>query len=293
MRFNLLDNRSIQDIIQEKFHKLSKSQQKVAIFMLKNLQYVGMHSATNVGEQAGVSETTVIRFCYAIGLSGYAQLQREVTMHLFNEGNSSSLQNYLESKQALFENPRFYEQTMERDASRILNVAANINDKDFNRASVILHTKKKIYIIGYGSSNLAAKWLYFTLNLLRPNVVLMGLETNDIARALQEIDEDSVVIILSFHRYFKEPIQLAAEIQGTNCEIIGITDSPVAPIAQYATITFANEQQEMSTIDAMPALISFLNTLIAGMTAQDHEYYESQRVKYDDFQNSFIANRWS
>ncbi len=49
----------------------------------------------------------------------------------------------------------------------------------------------------------------------------------------------------------------------------------------------------MSTIDAMPALISFLNTLIAGMTAQDHEFYESQRVKYDDFQNSFIANRWS
>lgn len=49
----------------------------------------------------------------------------------------------------------------------------------------------------------------------------------------------------------------------------------------------------MSTIDAMPALVSFLNTLIAGMTAHDHDYYENQRVKYDDFQNSFLANRWS
>lgn len=214
-------------------------------------------------------------------------------MHLFNEGNMSSLQNYLQSKQALFETPRFYEKTMEKDAMRILNVAKNISEEDFNRASMLLHTKKKIYIVGNGSSHLAAQWLYFTLNMLRPNVVLLDFETSEIIRALQEIDQDSVVIILSFHRYAKEPIQFAAKIQEKNCEIIGITDCEITPITQYATITFVNEQQEMSTIDAMPALITFLNTLIAGMTVQNHDYYENQRVKYDNFQNSFLANRWS
>jgi len=287
------DNQTIQQAIQHKYQELSKSQQKVASFILKNLQTVGVHSAAYVGEKSGVSETTVIRFCYALGLSGYAELQREVTMHLFNEGNTSSLQNYLQSKQALFETPRFYEKTMEKDATRILNVAKNISEEDFNRASMLLHTKKKIYIAGNGSSHLAAQWLYFTLNMLRPNVVLLDFETSEIIRALQEIDQDSVVIILSFHRYAKEPIQFAAEIQEKNCEIIGITDCEISPITQYATITFVNEQQEMSTIDAMPALISFLNTLIAGMTAQNHDYYENQRVKYDNFQNSFLANRWS
>jgi len=287
------DNQTIQQAIQHKYQELSKSQQKVASFILKNLQTVGVHSAAYVGEKSGVSETTVIRFCYALGLSGYAELQREITMHLFNEGNTSSLQNYLQSKQALFETPRFYEKTMEKDATRILNVAKNISEEDFNRASMLLHTKKKIYIAGNGSSHLAAQWLYFTLNMLRPNVVLLDFETSEIIRALQEIDQDSVVIILSFHRYAKEPIQFAAEIQEKNCEIIGITDCEISPITQYATITFVNEQQEMSTIDAMPALISFLNTLIAGMTAQNHDYYENQRVKYDNFQNSFLANRWS
>ena len=289
-----MGNQTIQQLIQEKYQELSKSQQKVATFILKNLQTVGVHSASYVGEKAGVSETTVIRFCYALGLSGYAQLQRQVTMHLFNKGNASSLQNYLQSKQALFENPRFYVKTMEKDASRILNMANNINEEDFNQASVLLHEKKKIYIAGNGSSHLAAQWLHFTLNLLRPNVVLLNFETSEVIRAIQEIDEDSVVIILSFHRYFKEPIQFAAEIQEKKCEIIGITDSQIAPITQYATITFVNEQQqEVSTIDAMPALIAFLNTLIAGMTAQNHDYYENQRVKYDDFENSFLANRWS
>lgn len=95
-----MGNQTIQQMIQEKYQELSKSQQKVATFILKNLQIVGVHSASYVGEKAGVSETTVIRFCYALGLSGYAQLQRQVTMHLFNKGNESSLQNYLQSKQA-------------------------------------------------------------------------------------------------------------------------------------------------------------------------------------------------
>lgn len=210
---SLMDNQTIQQVIQHKYQELSKSQQKVAIFILKNLQTVGVHSAAYVGDKAGVSETTVIRFCYAIGLSGYAELQREITMHLFNDGKASSLQNYLQSKQALFETPRFYEKTMEKDASSILNVAKNINEEDFDRASFLLHTKKKVYIVGNGSSQLAAQWLHFTLNMLRPNVVLLDFETSEIIRALQEIDEDSVVIILSFHRYFKEPIQFAAEIQ--------------------------------------------------------------------------------
>lgn len=48
---------------------------------------------------------------------------------------------------------------------------------------------------------------------MRPNVVLLNFETSEVIRAIQDIDEESVVIILSFHRYFKEPIQFAAELQ--------------------------------------------------------------------------------
>lgn len=68
------DNQTIQQAIQHKYQELSKSQRKVASFILKNLQTVGVHSAAYVGEKSGVSETTVIRFCYSIGLSGYAEL---------------------------------------------------------------------------------------------------------------------------------------------------------------------------------------------------------------------------
>ena len=82
---------TIKERIEQHFNALSKSQQKVADFVLKNPTYVGVHSAAEVGEQAGTSETTVIRFCYTIGLNGYVQLQRDVTMYLFDHQKKSCL----------------------------------------------------------------------------------------------------------------------------------------------------------------------------------------------------------
>lgn len=37
---------------------------------------------------------------------------------------------------------------MEKDASRILYMAKNIDEEDFNRASVLLHEKKKYILQG-------------------------------------------------------------------------------------------------------------------------------------------------
>ncbi|WP_234007808.1 hypothetical protein [Lysinibacillus sp. FJAT-14745] len=49
----MMDNQTIQQVIQHKYQELSKSQQKVAIFILKNLQTVGVHSAAYVGKRQG------------------------------------------------------------------------------------------------------------------------------------------------------------------------------------------------------------------------------------------------
>lgn len=43
----------------------------------------------------------------------------------------------------------------------------------------------------------------------------------------------------------------------------------------------------------MPVLISFLNGLMAGMMTFDPDYYEAQRVNFDDIQYKFIEERWS
>lgn len=288
-----MKKQTIKDRIETHFNDLSKAQQKVANFVLKNPTFIGIHSAAEVGVKAGTSETTVIRFCYAIGLEGYAQLQKEITLFVFNHTSESSLGNYVSSKKELFNDQCLVEKGMSKDSSKIIRIAKQINEKLFNEATHKLHKAKTIYIVGAGASEFGAQWLHFTMNILRPNVKLIQTQTAELIRTLQEIDEQAVVIVISLHRYFKEPIQISKALHERGITILAITDSRLAPINNHCSYAFILEQPELSTIDLMPSLISFLNILVTGMMTFDPVYYNNQRVKYDDFKNSFISDRWS
>ncbi|MEC5423844.1 MurR/RpiR family transcriptional regulator [Virgibacillus sp. C22-A2] len=287
------DTQTIKDMIEMHFNTLSKKQQKVARFVLNNPTFVGTHSAAEVGEKAGTSETTVIRFCYTLGLKGFAQLQKEITLFVFNQTTVSTLGNYLSSKRELFNDQSLIEKAMGEDISKINRIVEHIDRKLFHEAAHKLHEAQSIYIIGAGASQFPAEWLHFTLNILRPNVSLIQTETPELIRTLQKIDEESIVIVISQHRYFKEPIQIAELLHGRGIPVLAITDSKLAPIQKHCSYSFILEQTEKSTIDLMPALLSFLNVLVTGMMAFDPTYYNKQRVNYDDYNNSFIAEKWS
>lgn len=288
------ETRTIKETIEKYFDTLSKRQQKVAMFVLNHPTFVGTHSATEVGKKAGTSETTVIRFCYAIGLQGYAQLQKKITLFLFNDTSSlSTLGNYISSKKELFNDQQLVEKAMGKDVAKIDRISKQMDKQLFNEVTQQLHKAKNIYIIGAGASRFAAEWLHFTLNILRPNVTLIQTDTPELIRTFQEIDKDSIVIAISLHRYFKEPLQIAEALHIREIPVLGITDSKLAPILKHCSHAFLLEQTEKSTIDLMPALISFLNVLVTGMMTFDPEYYNDERINYDDFNNSFIADKWS
>lgn len=282
----------IKERIEQHFHRLSKSQQKVANVVLSNPAYISTHAAVDVGIMASTSETTVIRFCYAIGLTGYAQLQKEVTKFLIADHSNSTLGNYVSSKEAFFKEQSLCEKVMHQTSVKIVTIAEQVDGALFKNTTEAMHEAKKIYVAGAGASQFAAQWLQFTLNMLRPNVELIAMETSALIRTLQEMDESALVIIISLHRYYNEPLQLAKELVARGAKVIGITDSNIAPLHQFIDTCFVLEQAELSTIDLMPALVTFMNTLVVGMMSYAPAHYNEQRLKYDDFQNSFISNRW-
>lgn len=284
---------TIKHKIEQQLPRLSKGQQKVAHFILKNPTYIGVHSASAVGAACGTSETTVIRFCYALELSGYAELQKEITMFLFEHSTNSTLGNYVSSKKAVVQDDALCEKVMGQASQQIQSIAAQIDEAQFLRSTEKIHAARRVYIVAAGTSSLAAQWLYFTLNVLRPNVEVVSTETSTLIRTLQQANQDDVVMVISLHRYFKEPIEVAEEMHKRGVFVIGITDTEVAPIHPFVDEAFIMQQQELSTIDVMPAVFAFLNTFVVGMMSHDIHYYNEQRVKYDDFQQTFIANRWS
>lgn len=78
------------DEIKRKFIRLSRGQRKVAQFVMDKPNVVATHTAQEVGKLIGVSESTVIRFCYSMGFSGYSNLQQSIKDNLVKDKETTN-----------------------------------------------------------------------------------------------------------------------------------------------------------------------------------------------------------
>ncbi|MCF6095061.1 hypothetical protein L1765_13945 [Microaerobacter geothermalis] len=79
-------------------------------------------------------------------------------------------------------------------------------------------------------------------------------------------------------------MRLAQALKERGAFVIGISDSPVAPIAEYTDILLSVCLPVMSTIDTAPAVFSLMNALVAGVAIQDREKFQHRKEKYESFQ---------
>ncbi|MDQ0177360.1 MurR/RpiR family transcriptional regulator [Bacillus chungangensis] len=269
---------TIEKAIKEHFFQLSKGQQKVAKLLLDAPHTFAIKSAEEIGKEVGVSETTVIRLCYALNFKGFSALQKVLREVLLQK---SSLDNYHTAKLELANEPNFFASVMGRDALYIKKAINQINEQDFQKTVDILVQAEKVYICGLGSSFAAAQWFAFSLNLIREDVRLFHSHTDDILTTVQQLNDKTAFVAISFHRYLRETVQMAELAKDQKAFVCGITDSSVAPISRYTDALLTVSPTITSTLDAVPALFSLLNALIAGVSVQDKERVKKRKEQYE------------
>ena len=61
--------------IEQKYQSLSKGHKAIADFILRSYDKAAYMTAAKLGEEVGVSESTVVRFTTELGFEGYPQFQ--------------------------------------------------------------------------------------------------------------------------------------------------------------------------------------------------------------------------
>lgn len=276
----------LKKVIDTHFNELSKSQKKVAAYVLEYPETVAMHSAQEVGLAIEVSETTVIRFCHSLGFSGYAELQKSIRKQLLFQ--ESSLKTYQQTKLELERGTHFYRKVMEQDQKMIGETIKRINEEDYENAVKKLAAGKEVYILGLRSSHAVASWVAYTLSLVREDVQLIRTESEDVIRKLSKMDKDVVVLVISFHRYVNETVKITQLAKEQGAFIIAVTDSRLAPVQPYSDLLFPIYSPNKSTLDATTSLFSFLNAMIAGVSVKEKAQFEKRQQAYRKIKADFL-----
>ncbi|GKV64019.1 MULTISPECIES: MurR/RpiR family transcriptional regulator [unclassified Sporosarcina] len=259
---------TLHETIKMHYSSLSPGQQKVAAFYIEHPQNAALSTAFQIGKQAGVSETTVIRLAYALGFSGYSDLQQALRNDWLVPKQSAA--EGFSSKNEPDDSSNFMHQVLEKEQMILQHTAEQLNIGDVQAMADTLIQSDRVYIAGFGSSYAAAYWLFYSLKQLRNDVVLAspaGFMTEDVC----DLGVNSTAVIFSFPRYRNDTLQAATMVKGQGAKLIGITDRTLSPIGRLADMIFSNSDNEAADTHSMASIISFLDTLLAGIRIYNSE----------------------
>jgi DNA-binding MurR/RpiR family transcriptional regulator len=251
--------------IQDKLPGMSKGQKLIANFLINHYDKAAFMTAARLGEEVGVSESTVVRFALEMGYEGYPKLQ-----HVLQEliKNKLTAVQRIEISPKKIDESNILKSVLQSDMEKIKQTMENIDQNSFNKIVESILNAKKIYILGVRSSAALAGFLGFYFNLIFDNIRLV--HTTSVSEMFEQIfraSEGDVVIGISFPRYSRRTTKAMKYVKSRGATVIAITDSKESPLAEYADYSIIARSDMASFVDSLVAPLSVINALIVAIGA--------------------------
>ena len=250
--------------LQEKKASLTPKGKALADFVAGNpLQAVFM-TTRQLGEAAGVSEATVVRFVDRLGYKGYPDFIRDLRELV-------DTQLTLVDRVALTRvNGAAAERMFRVVEEEITNLREFYESADFgtiSRAAALLLESPRVYVIGSRLSYTFAYYLGWSLTKIRRHVhILRGSDSTSIDW-LTIAPRDSLAVIFATSRYPNELIQLARLVRRLDQKLLVVSDSATCPINQFADVQIVVRCLHFPVIGSPSLMACLVNCLTSEMMA--------------------------
>ncbi len=254
---------------------MSKGQRRISEYILTHYEKAAYMTASKLGKNAGVSESTVVRFANELGYEGYPEFQ-----HALQESVGAMLTSVqrIEVTDERIGNANVLQKTLMSDIAKIKSTLEANDTEVFDKAIDAIINAKNVYIAGARSTSMLADLLSYNLNLVFDNIRHVDTASASmIFEQLLRIGKGDVFIAMSFPRYSKRIIKAVTFAKSKGALVIGITDSENSPIVPMADMVLFAKSDMASFMDSLVAPLSLINAIIVSIS----------RKKKDDLAETF------
>lgn len=245
--------------------------QKVGNFILEHSRDVIYLSISDLAEQVGVSEATVVRFCQELGFKGYQDFKIHLSQALVAPVQS------LDSSIELDDSAKTILKKVSHTAVQtIQDSLAVISPEALEAAVEVLRRAHRILFFGCGGSAIIArdanhKFLKLGLEVL----VYDDIHTS--AQAASLFGPDDVLFLISYSGATKDVIDIAHLAKANQAQIIALTRFGRTPLGRVADIvlpTSSPESQYRSEgVSSRVAQLCIIDALSIGIFASDQKKF--------------------
>lgn len=249
--------------IEEKYKHLSKGQKRLSDYVCNNYDKAVFLTAARLGEIVGVSESTVVRFATQLGYKGYPGFQKALEELVRNKLNSIQR---MEVTYGRISQSEILATVLQSDIEKIKLTLGGIDQKAFELAVDTILNAKRIYVIGIRSCAPLAAFLAFYLNLICESVTAVNTNSSsEIFEQLIRINEDDVIIGISFPRYSMRTLKALEFASNRKAKVITLTDSIHSPMNLYSSCNLIARSDMASIVDSLVAPLSVVNALVVAL----------------------------
>lgn len=273
-------------LIKERYPRLSKGHKAIASYIIEHYDKAAFMTASELGEEAGVSESTVVRFPLELDFDGYPSFQKELNGRV--KSKLTSVQR-LEVSSARIDKEHVVKSVLQSDLNKIKMTLEEIDETNISSIVEEILKAKHIYILGVRSAASLASFMGFYFNLIFENVRLV--HTTSVSEMFEQIVNagvGDVVIGISFPRYSRRTTKAMELVRGQGATVIAITDSIDSPLAKCAQYSIYARSDMNSFVDSLVAPLSIINAIIVSIGLKRKEQIQTTLEKlekiWDEYQ---------
>ncbi len=255
--------------IEERYAGLSKGQKRLADYILNHYDKAVYLTASKLGQEASVSESTVVRFAIELGYDGYPELGAALEELVKNR--LTSVQR-MEVSTGHINHEHVLASVLHADIENLKDTLDEVDEEQFAKAVSMIKQARRVYILGVRSCAALASFLGFYLNFICDDVKLI--HTNSVSETFEQVlnvNDQDVFIGISFPRYSKRTSRVMEFARSRGAKCIAITDSELSPLVPLADNALLGRSNMISFADSLVAPLSVINALIVALSLEKQE----------------------
>lgn len=245
------------------FHKVEK---KIADYILDHTKEVIELSIQQFASKLNIAESSIVRFCKIIGLSGFSELKLRLAAHTQKP-----------AIQTIFEELKT-EDDMETITKKVFRcnidtLEQSLNNLDYNliaEAVELLKNASHIYIMGVGASASLAEDFY--IRLMRIGIPATAITDSHLSLIIaSQLTFTDVLIGISHTGQTTEVIRAMHEAKAHKAKTISITGYSKTPISQVADVCLELYSPNQLFLSPRVTQVSMIDSLYVGLAIHQKE----------------------
>lgn len=269
--------------IRQRYPQLAQSDRKLADFILAQPDLARHLSSQQLASQAGVSQSSVVKFAQKLGFKGFPALKLALSDALASNVNPPSVPVH---NQICGDDPlRLVGEKLIKDNVAAMHASLDVNTEDKLLETVnMLRSARRILLTGIGASGLVARNFSWKLMKIGLNAVSEQ-DMHALLATVQAMTQDDVMLAISYSGARRE-INLAADemlrVGGKVVAITGFSPNALQQRATHCLYTIAEEQATRSAaISSTSAQMMLTDLLFMGLVQQDLEN-APERIRHSE-----------